>query len=139
MSYMLDTNICIYAIRNRSEHVLVRLKNNLHNGLCISAITLAELERGVEKSAFPERNAAALIRFLSILSVLPFDDLAAVEYGKICASLQRQGTPIGTMDMLIAAHARSEGLVLVTNNVREFERVPDLMIENWVSTDHLPG
>ena len=133
MSYMLDTNICIYAIRNRPEHVLARLKDNLHNELCISAITLAELEHGVEKSAFPERNAAALIRFLSILSVLPFDDLAAVEYGKICASLQRQGTPIGTMDMLIAAHAKAEGLVLVTNNVREFERVPDLAVENWVA------
>ncbi len=70
---------------------------------------------------------------------MPFDDLAAVEYGKICAFLQRQGTPIGTMDMLIAAHAKAEGLILVTNNVREFERVPDLVIENWGGTDHLPG
>lgn len=133
MSYMLDTNICIYAIKNRPEHVLTRLKNNLHRGLCISAITLAELEHGVEKSSFPEKNAAALIRFLSILSVLSFDDMAAVEYGKICTHLQKQGTPIGTMDMLIAAHARAESLTLVTNNVREFERVPDLLIENWTA------
>ena len=75
----------------------------------------------------------ALIQFLSILDVLSFNDLAAVEYGKICAYLQKRGTPIGTMDMLIAGHARSEGLILVTNNVREFERVPKLKIENWAN------
>ena len=131
MMYMLDTNICIYAMKNKPEAVLQRFKNNLHHGLCISAITLAELQHGVEKSANPERNTAALLQFLSILSVLPFDDLAAAEYGAICADLQRKGTPIGTMDMLIAAHARCEGLALVTNNVREFERVPGLEIENW--------
>lgn len=131
MTYMLDTNICIYAIKNKPEQVLRRLHDHLPDGLCISAITLAELEHGVEKSSQPEKNAAALIQFLSILDVLPFDDLAAVEYGKIRAYLQKQGTPIGTMDMLIAAHARAEGIVLVTNNVREFERVPELNIENW--------
>ena len=85
----------------------------------------------MEKSSRPDRNAAALLQFLSILDVLPFDDLAAVEYGKICAYLQRLGKPIVTMDMLIAGHARAEGLTLVTNNVREFERVPELRIENW--------
>ena len=132
MKYMLDTNICIYAIKNKPESVLKRLKNNLDSGLCISAITLAELEHGVEKSANPEKNALALFQFLAILKVLPFDDLAAVEYGKICAFLQKKGMPIGTMDMLIAAHARTENFVLVTNNVREFERVPGLQIENWV-------
>jgi tRNA(fMet)-specific endonuclease VapC len=128
---MLDTNICIYAMKNKPEAVLQRFKENLRHGLCISAITLAELQHGVEKSANPEKNAAALIQFLSILTVLPFDDLAAVEYGEICADLQRKGAPIGTMDMLISAHARCEGLALVTNNVREFERVPGLEIENW--------
>lgn len=131
MTYMLDTNICIYAIKNKPSQVLRRLRENLGKGLCISAITLAELEHGVEKSAAPEKNATALMQFLAILDVLPFDDLAAVEYGKICAYLQRKGTPIGTMDMLIAGHARAEGLVLVTNNVREFERVPELTVENW--------
>ena len=131
MMYMLDTNICIYAMKNKPEPVLQRFKNNLQHGLCISAITLAELQHGVEKSANPEKNAAALLQFLSILSVLPFDDLAAVEYGDICADLQRKGTPIGTMDMLIAAHARSEKMILVTNNTREFERVSKLEIENW--------
>lgn len=132
MTYMLDTNICIYAIKNKPEQVLKRLKEKLSNGLCISAITLAELEHGVARSAQKARNAISLMHFLSILAVMPFDDLAAAEYGNICAWLQTQGTPIGTMDMLIAAHAKSEGLVLVTNNVREFERVPDLAIENWV-------
>ena len=131
MTYMLDTNICIYAIKNKPEIVLQRLKANMQGGLCISTITLAELQHGVEKSAHPEENAAALMRFVSILQVLPFDDAAAVEYGKVCAYLQRRGTPIGPMDTLIAAHAKAAGLTIVTNNVREFERVPGLKIENW--------
>lgn len=131
MMYMLDTNICIYAIKNKPEKVLQRIKSNMQNGLCISVITLAELEHGVRKSLYPEKNEMALIQFLAILDVLPFDDLAAVEYGKLCAYLQKKGTPIGTMDMLIAAHAKTKDLVLVTNNVREFQRVPDLKIENW--------
>lgn len=131
MTYMLDTNICIYAIKNRPPQVFAKIKENLFCGLCISSITLAELEHGVEKSRFPNRNRTALLQFLSILDVLPFDDDAAIEYGKICADLQRKGTPIGTMDMLIAGHARAEKVTLVTNNVREFERVPDLQIENW--------
>lgn len=132
MTYMLDTNICIYAIKNKPEQVLRKLKENLEKGLCISAITLAELEHGVRKSAYPEQNELALIQFLSILTVLPFDDMAAVAYGEICAFLQRQGTLIGTMDMLIAAHAKAEHVVLVTNNEREFMRVPELKVENWI-------
>ena len=131
MTYMLDTNICIYAIKNKPEQVLRRLKENMQHGLFISAITLAELEHGAEKSLFPERNRVALMQFISILDVLPFNDLAAVKYGEICAYLQKIGKPIGTMDMLIAAHAKAEQMILVTNNVREFERVPDLEIENW--------
>lgn len=131
MRYMLDTNICIYAIKKKPAEVLERLKTNLERGLCISAITLAELEHGVKKSTYPEKNELALMQFLSVLTVLPFDDMASVEYGKICAYLQKQGTPIGVMDMLIAAHAKAEGMILVTNNVREFERVPDLTVENW--------
>ena len=107
------------------------MHDNLHKGLCISAITLAELMYGSEKSTRPEKNRAALLQFLSILDILPFDDRAAAEYGNICAYLQKQGIPIGTMDMLIAGHARSERLILVTNNVREFKRVPNLEIENW--------
>ena len=132
MKYMLDTNICIYAIKNKPEKVLNTLKEKMNDGICISAITLAELAHGVEKSAARDKNRAALLRFLSILTVLPFDDLAAAEYGEVCADLQRKGTPIGTMDMLIAAHAKTEGLILVTNNTREFERVQGLTLENWV-------
>ena len=131
MKYMLDTNICIYAIKKKPESVLERLHKELNNGLCISAITLAELQFGVEKSQYPERNTAALGQFLVALNVLPFGDIAAAEYGRLCAYLQRKGTPIGTMDMLIAAHAKTAGLTLVTNNTREFERVPDLVLENW--------
>ena len=132
MKYMLDTNICIYAIKNKPEKVLNTLKEKMNDGICISAITLAELAHGVEKSAARDKNRAALLRFLTILTVLPFDDLAAAKYGEVCADLQRKGTPIGTMDMLIAAHAKSEGLILVTNNTREFERVQGLTLENWV-------
>lgn len=138
MTYMLDTNICIYAIKNRPKHVFERIKDNFENGLCISSITLAELEYGVEKSMFPNQNRAALLRLLSILEVLPFDNDAALEYGKICADLQKKGTPIGTMDMLIAGHARAEKLTLVTNNVREFERVEGLELDNWASEPSIP-
>lgn len=96
-----------------------------------SAVTLSELEHGVNKSNYPAKNRMALIRFLSILKILSFDDMAAAEYGKICAYLQKKGTPIGTMDMLIAGHAKADNLILVTNNIREFARIPELVIENW--------
>lgn len=131
MMYMLDTNICIYAIKNKPQQVIDKIKDNLTSGLCISSITLAELQHGVCKSVSVEKNMVALMQFLAIVEILDFDDLAAVQYGEICAYLQQKGTPIGTMDMLIAAHARSSNLTLVTNNVREFERVPKLIIENW--------
>ena len=133
MKYMLDTNICIYIIKKKPESVLRNMKANMEKGLAISAITLAELLHGVEKSAYPEKNMLALNQFLSIMDILAFDDMAAAEYGKIYANLQRQGTPIGVMDMLIAAHAKSKDLIIVTNNVREYERVEGLEIENWVS------
>ena len=131
MTYMLDTNICIYAMKRKPAQVLTRLKEALHSGICISSITLAELEYGIKHSSNPEKNAQALIRFLIPFRILPFDAAAAAEYGKIRAHLQSQGTPIGPLDMLIAGHARSEGMILVTNNGKEFERVPDLALENW--------
>lgn len=131
MKYMLDTNICIYVIKNKPPTVLQRFRDHQNDGLCISAITLAELVHGVEKSEQQEKNAAALLHLIDLLKVIPFDDHAAYEYGKICAYLQKQGTPIGTMDMLIAAHARLHAFILVTNNVREFSRVPNLTVENW--------
>ena len=132
MTYMLDTNICIYAMKNRPEKVLQRLRLELNSGICVSSITLAELEYGMKHSSDPAKNESALLRFLFPLSILPFGPDAASEYGEIRAYLQKQGTPIGPLDMLIAGHARAEGLTLVTNNVREFERVPGLEIENWV-------
>lgn len=131
VTYMLDTNICIYAMKNKPEHVLQRLKKELNNGVCISSITLAELEYGMKHSSNPSKNEQALLRFLIPLSVLPFGAAAASEYGAIRAFLQSNGTPIGPLDMLIAAHAKAEDMILVTNNVREFERVPELDVENW--------
>lgn len=131
MTYMLDTNICIYAMKNKPEKVLQRLKAEINSGICISSITLAELEHGVKRSSDPVKNEQALLRFLVPLSILPFGSAAASEYGEIKAYLQSKGTPIGPMDMLIAGHARAEDVILVTNNVREFERVPELEIENW--------
>jgi len=131
MTYMLDTNICIYAMKNKPERVLKRLKEELNGGICISSITLAELEYGMKHSSDPVRNEQALLRFLVPLSILPFGAAAASEYGEIRAYLQSRGTPIGPLDMLIAGHAKAENLILVTNNVGEFERVPNLEIENW--------
>lgn len=131
MKYMLDTNICVYAIKNKPENVSKRIKRHNPDEICISTIVLAELEHGVTKSVCREKNESNLNKFLKVFKILPFDMKAAIEYGKICAHLQKQGTPIGTMDMLIAAHALSKSLIIVTNNVREFERVPGLVIENW--------
>lgn len=133
MKYMLDTDICVYLIKKKPENVLINLHSHIGDGIAISAITLAELMHGVEASAYPEKNLLALNQFLAIVEILPFDDEAAAEYGKISASLRRQGTPIGAMDMLIAAHAKAKRLIIITNNVREFERVEGLDLENWAS------
>lgn len=131
MTYMLDTNICIYVMKHKPEKVLQRFQEELDGGICISSITLAELEYGMKHSSNPVRNEQALLRFLAPLSVLPFGAAAASEYGEIRAYLQSRGTPIGPLDMLIAAHAKAESLTLVTNNTREFERVPNIELENW--------
>lgn len=130
MKYMLDTNMCIYAQKNISQ-VIEKIKNNFQYGVAISSITLAELEFGVQASANIEKNIIALYKFLSIIEILDFDSSAATEYGKIRADLKRKGTPIGNMDMLIAAHAKSEDLIVVTHNTREFERVEGLQLEDW--------
>lgn len=130
MKYMLDTNMCIYAQKNIPQ-VIEKIKNNFQYGVAISSITLAELEFGVQASANVEKNTIALYKFLSIVEILDFDSSAATEYGKIRADLKRKGTPIGNMDMLIAAHAKSEDLIVVTHNTREFERVEGLQLEDW--------
>ena len=132
MRFMLDTNIIAYAKNNRPESVLQHLTQYRPEDLCISAITMAELEFGVCNSSRPDQNRMALLLFLSRISVLPFDAEAAREYGMIRADLTKKGTIIGANDLLIAAHARSLGLTLVTNNTREFDRVENLRVENWV-------
>ena len=132
MKYMLDTNICIYAIKHKPETVIKRFLAHDPDEMCISSITYAELMYGVEKSQAVDKNRIAMSLFLSPITILKFSDRAAEEYGQIRAELERKGTPIGPMDMLIAAHAKAEKLILVTNNVREFERVQNLKIENWV-------
>lgn len=131
MRYMLDTNIVAFAKNNRPEVVLERMRRFDPGDLCVSAITLAELEYGVFNSSNPERNQLALTLFLANIDVIPFDDAAAVEYGRIRADLRRKDTPIGANDLLIAAHAKSLGMTLVTNNTREFSRVEGLAIEDW--------
>ena len=132
MRYMLDTNICIYVIKHKPESVFRKLKKIKPEDVCISSITYAELAYGVEKSAQPERNRLALSMMLSSIEIVAFDDAAADEYGEIRSGLERKGTPIGSLDMLIAAHARSLGCTLVTNNTKEFCRVEGLKLANWV-------
>ena len=127
---MLDTNIAIYIIKNRPVE-LVDVFNKNAGTLCISTITLAELNHGVEKSSQPERNRKNVDDFVSRLEVLPYDDTAASHYGEIRADLEKKGSPIGVNDLHIAGHARSQALVLVTNNTGEFRRVEGLRIENW--------
>ncbi len=132
IKFMLDTNIVIYIIKRRPIELLQLF--NQHTGqLCISSITLAELMHGVEKSQQADKNLKNIEDFISRLEVLDYGQKAATHYGDIRADLERKGTPIGVNDLHIAGHARSEGLIIVTNNLKEFERVAGLRIENWVS------
>jgi tRNA(fMet)-specific endonuclease VapC len=131
LKYMLDTNIVIYTIKNRPSEV--RDVFNLHGEhLCISSVTLMELVYGAEKSDNPARNFRDLETFSARLEVLDYDAAAANHTGQIRAELARAGKPIGPYDQMIAGHARSLGLILVSNNLREFERVAGLRVENWV-------
>lgn len=131
LRYLLDTNIVIYVIKRRPLAVL-GIFNQHHGRMAVSAITVAELLHGVEKSAFPARNLAVVEDFLSRLAVLPYTAQAASHYGSIRAALEKSALSIGVNDLHIAAHARSLGLTLVSNDLREFERVPGLLLENWV-------
>jgi tRNA(fMet)-specific endonuclease VapC len=135
LKYLLDTNIVIYVIKQRPLAVL-DIFNRHHGRMAISSITLAELAHGAEKSSDLSRNMAVVEDFVSRLDVLAYDDKAAWQYGNIRATLEKAGQPIGVNDLHIAAHARSNGLTLVTNNLREFERVPGLLLENWVDGEH---
>ena len=132
MNYLLDTSICIYIIRRKPPVVLKRVRSKQAGQVAVSVMTLAELEYGIARRRRPEHNRIALLEFLVPFSILDFDQRAAAEYGRIRSSLQSKGTPIGPMDLLLAAQARSRDLVLVTNNEREFKRVDGLRVENWV-------
>jgi tRNA(fMet)-specific endonuclease VapC len=127
---MLDTNICIYAIK-KNENVLANIQANRNKGICISAITLSELEHGICNSSHHTKNRLALTDFLTILDVLPYDEIAAREYGILRTDLKNRGYPIGNMDMLIAAHAIATSMTLVTNNTSEFGRVRGLALADW--------
>lgn len=131
MRYMLDTYICIYAIKHKPEKVFQELQKHDPSEICISSVTYAELVHGVEKSAAVEKNRLALSILLANIEILDFDVEAANCYGKIRADLEKKGSPIGSLDMMISGHAQSLGYTIVTNNVREFERVSDLRIANW--------
>ncbi|MBC7135568.1 type II toxin-antitoxin system tRNA(fMet)-specific endonuclease VapC [Oceanibaculum nanhaiense] len=131
LAYMLDTNICIYVMKTYPPALLEKF-NALAEQLCISSITLGEFCYGAEKSMRRAENLLAIEHFVARLEVLPFADKAAAHYGQVRAELERAGTPCGPHDMQIGAHARSEGLIIVTNNMREFIRMPGLRVENWI-------
>ena len=131
LTYMLDTNICIHVMKTYPLAVRDRF-NTLAEQLCISSITLGELHYGAEKSARRAENATAIANFAERLVVLPFGDKAAAHYGQLRVELERAGTPCGPHDVQIGGHARSEGLIVVTNNRREFDRMPGLRVENWL-------
>ncbi len=131
LKYMLDTNIIIYTIKNRPAQVREAFKQ--HEGqMCISAITKGELIYSAERSSQPERNLTDIEGLIARLEVAPFEDHASEHFGQLRAELYRIGKPIDSYDMMIAGHARAMGLILVTNNMKEFERVPGLRLENWV-------
>jgi tRNA(fMet)-specific endonuclease VapC len=130
--YLLDTNICIYAIKKKPASVLERIHERFGLGLFISALTVAELEYGIENSSKIEENRIALLKFLSLFTVLPFEDEDAIPYGKLKSKLKKEGRIIGPIDMLLAAQAISRDFALVTNNTKEFERIEHIKLENWV-------
>ena len=132
--FLLDTNICIFIINKKNKKVLEQLKKNRPRGLCISSITLAELEFGIENASeeYKARNLIALMEFLTIFEIKKFDENAAKEYGKLKKDLKDRNCLIRPLDMLIGAHAKSLKMTLVTNNTKEFARIKDLKIEDWV-------
>jgi tRNA(fMet)-specific endonuclease VapC len=133
MKLMLDTNICIYIIKQQPANVLKCFLDYQVGDIGISSITLSELRYGVAKSKHREKNTKALEEFIIPLEIALFDEAAAAAYGEIRTNLEKAGTPIGAMDMLIAAHALSLGITLVTNNTREFSRVLSLKIIDWTA------
>jgi tRNA(fMet)-specific endonuclease VapC len=130
--YMLDTNMCIYIIKKRPISLLEKFNSIPKNSLCISVVTYAELQYGIERSSSKQMNQTIINDFVSHLMVYSWDMEAARQYGKIRSDLEKDGTPIGNMDLLIAAHALSQKCTIVSNNLKEFQRVKNLKCENWV-------
>jgi len=131
VNYLLDTNTCIFIINHKPESVRLKMQSIPVGHIAVSSVTVSELDYGVAKSAAKKRNQAALDKFLMPLEVLAYDEAAARHYGAMRAQLEKKGTPIGSMDMMIAAHALSLRLTVITNNVREFKRVQGLKVEDW--------
>ncbi len=131
MKYMLDTNICIYLIKKKPPTALKHFQSHVVGEIGMSSVTLAELRYGVAKSGQPEKNGQALDEFILPLEIAAFDEKGAESYGKVRASLEKEGKPVGSMDMLIGAHALSLGVTLVTNNTREFRRIKNLKVADW--------
>lgn len=132
--YLLDTNICIYIAKHNPPAVRERFARHSVQELAMSVITLGELRFGAEKSQSRQRSLAVVAQLERTVSVCALPEAAGEHYGQIRAELQRQGMPIGNNDLWLAAHARAEGWILVTNNERKFTRVPGLQVENWVAT-----
>lgn len=132
MAYLLDTNVCIAIINRRPGAIWERLRQHSPEQIKISVISVAELQYGAEKSQAVEKNHKALNKFLAPLTIVDFDCNCVSAYGKIRAALARAGKPIGPLDTLIAAQAITHGLILITNNVQEFSRIPELTLENWL-------
>jgi tRNA(fMet)-specific endonuclease VapC len=130
--YLLDTNICIYAIKKKSPQILDKIAKNIKNGIFISSLTIAEMEFGISNSMYPERNRVSLLEFLTIFNILDFCEKDAIPYGMIKTHLKRSGDIIGPIDMLLAAQAISNNLIMVTNNTKEFKRVDSIKIQNWI-------
>lgn len=135
VKYLLDTNICIYLINKKSQYLLKKFITFTPGNLAVSSITVSELYYGVYKSHHIEKNLRALHNFLLPLDIVTFDDNASRYYGELRSQLEKSGTPIGSMDLLIAAHAVSINVPIVTNNTKEFLRVPNLLVENWVEEE----
>ena len=138
LQYLLDTNICIHVVKNYPPKLRERF-SRLAEQLCISSVTLAELVYGAEKSSRRLENLQAVEQFTARLEVLAFSPKAAVHFGQIRAHVERRGQPVGPFDMLIGAHARAEGLSVVTNNAREFRRLPGVLVENWMDDGDSAG
>lgn len=134
--YLIDTNICIYAIKTRNDFLLRNIKIKSKSCIYISSLTIAELEFGVSNSNYPDKNRLALMKFVSFFKILGFDEYDAIQYGVIKSKLRKKGTIIGPIDLLLAAQAVSKNLIMVTNNRKEFERITELRIEDWTIEEH---